>query len=117
MRLAEPTHGNVNETSLSFLIGIEEAHQHLGFQWARTERVDPDSFRAEVGRQVSNRRFQGRYTTMERLAADQGMDFTQLPLTSKERFWQEAKRLENIRKEAGQESGSLDGDGRSLSAP
>ena len=52
---------------------------------------------AEDALRQANRRFQGRYTTMERLASDQGMDFTQLPLAAKEELWQEAKRLEKGR--------------------
>ena len=52
------------------------------------------NIQAEDALRQANRRFQGRYTTMERLAADRGLDFAQLPLTSKEELWQEAKRLE-----------------------
>ena len=52
------------------------------------------NIQAEDALRQANRRFQNRYKTMERLAADQGLEFTQLPLTSKEELWQEAKRLE-----------------------
>ena len=48
---------------------------------------------AEDALRQANRRFQDRYTAMERLAADQGLDFAQLPLAAKEELWQEAKRL------------------------
>ena len=49
---------------------------------------------AEDALRQANRRFQARYTTMERLAAGRGLDFAQLPLAAKEELWQEAKRLE-----------------------
>ena len=52
------------------------------------------NIQAEDALRQANRRFQGRYTTMERLAADRGRDFVQLPLAAKEELWQEAKRLE-----------------------
>ena len=52
------------------------------------------NIQAEDALRQANRRFQGRYTTMERLAADRGGDFVQLPLAAKEELWQEAKRLE-----------------------
>ncbi len=42
----------------------------------------------------ANLRFRGRYSTMEKLAADAGRDFAQLPMDEKELLWQEAKRLE-----------------------
>jgi len=41
----------------------------------------------------ANRRFGKRYLGMEKLAADQGLDFNALPLEQKEELWQEAKRL------------------------
>jgi MazG family protein len=49
---------------------------------------------AEDALRQANRRFQGRYTTMEQLAAGRGQEFVQLPLAGKEALWQEAKRLE-----------------------
>ena len=49
---------------------------------------------AEDALRQANRRFQDRYTTMERLAAGRGLDFAQLPLAAKEELWQEAKALE-----------------------
>ena len=49
---------------------------------------------AEDALRQANRRFQSRYATMERLAADQGLDFSQLPLAQMEELWQEAKGLE-----------------------
>ena len=52
------------------------------------------NIQAEDALRQANRRFQGRYTAMERLAADRGLDFAQLPLAAKEELWQEAKRLE-----------------------
>ena len=50
--------------------------------------------RAEDALRQANDRFQARYTTMERLAAERGLDFAQLPLDAKEELWQEAKRVE-----------------------
>lgn len=52
--------------------------------------------RAEDALRQANRRFQARYTTMERLAAERGLDFAQLPLDAKEDLWQEAKRVESL---------------------
>jgi tetrapyrrole methylase family protein/MazG family protein len=49
---------------------------------------------AEDALRQANRRFQSRYTTMERLADGRGQDFAQLPLAEKEALWQEAKALE-----------------------
>jgi ATP diphosphatase len=49
---------------------------------------------AEDALRQANHRFQGRYTTMEQLAAGRGQNFVQLPLADKEALWQEAKRLE-----------------------
>ena len=50
--------------------------------------------RAEDALRQANRRFQARYNTMERLAAERGLDFAQIPLAAKEELWQEAKRQE-----------------------
>ncbi len=52
------------------------------------------NIQAEDALRQANRRFQRRYTTMERLAAGRGLDFARLPLTSKEELWQEAKKEE-----------------------
>ena len=49
---------------------------------------------AEDALRQANRRFQSRFATMERLAADRGHDFSQLPLAQMEELWQEAKGLE-----------------------
>ena len=49
---------------------------------------------AEDALRQANRRFHNRYAVMERLAAERGLDFSQLPLAQKEELWQEAKRLE-----------------------
>ena len=49
---------------------------------------------AEDALRQANRRFQGRYATMEQLAAGRGQDFVQLPLAEKEALWQESKALE-----------------------
>ena len=49
---------------------------------------------AETALRRSNRRFYSRFTTMERLARDRGLDFESLPLDAKEELWQEAKRGE-----------------------
>ena len=46
---------------------------------------------AEDSLRRANARFQRRYTTMENLASDRGLDFAQLPLEDKETLWQEAK--------------------------
>lgn len=53
--------------------------------------------RAEDALRQANRRFQARYTTMERLSAERGLDFAELPLEAKEALWQEAKRVESQR--------------------
>ena len=42
----------------------------------------------------ANHRFERRYLSMEKLAAERGLGFTGLPLEQKEELWQEAKRLE-----------------------
>ena len=49
---------------------------------------------AEDSLRQANIRFQGRYTTMEGLASERGLDFRQLPLGDKEALWQEAKAME-----------------------
>ena len=49
---------------------------------------------AEDALRQANARFQRRYTTMERLASERGLDFRRLPLEEKEALWQEAKRAE-----------------------
>jgi tetrapyrrole methylase family protein/MazG family protein len=41
----------------------------------------------------ANQRFGKRYLSMEKLAADRGLDFNALPLEKKEELWQESKRL------------------------
>ena len=41
----------------------------------------------------ANQRFGKRYLSMEKLAADRGLDFNALPLGKKEELWQESKRL------------------------
>ena len=41
----------------------------------------------------ANQRFGKRYLSMERLAAERGLDFDALPLEQKEELWQEAKRV------------------------
>ncbi len=50
---------------------------------------------AEDALRQANRRFQWRYTKMEKLARERGMDFAGLPLDRKEALWQEAKGLES----------------------
>ena len=50
---------------------------------------------AETALRKSNRRFYSRFTTMERLARDRGLDFESLSLDAKEDLWQEAKRAED----------------------
>lgn len=49
---------------------------------------------AEESLRQTNLRFQARYTTMETLAKERGLDFRLLPLADKERLWQEAKGME-----------------------
>ena len=49
---------------------------------------------AEDALRQANSRFQRRYSSMEELAAQRGLDFAQLPLGEKEELWQEAKGLE-----------------------
>ena len=49
---------------------------------------------AETALRRSNRRFYSRFTTMERLARERGLDFESLSLDAKEELWQEAKRGE-----------------------
>ena len=46
---------------------------------------------AEDALRQANARFQLRYTTMQHLAEDRGLDFPRLPLSEKEELWQEAK--------------------------
>ena len=48
---------------------------------------------AEDALRQANSRFQRRYVTMERLAAERCLDFRELPLEKKEDLWQEAKAL------------------------
>ncbi|MCH8745089.1 MAG: nucleoside triphosphate pyrophosphohydrolase [Chloroflexi bacterium] len=50
---------------------------------------------AEDALRQANRRFQWRYTKMEELAQQRGLDFAGLALNEKEALWQEAKRLES----------------------
>ena len=50
---------------------------------------------AETALRKSNRRFYSRFTTMESLARDRGLDFESLSLDAKEDLWQEAKRAED----------------------
>lgn len=52
------------------------------------------NIQAEDALRQANRRFQQRYTSMEDLARQRGLDFAGLPLDQKEALWQEAKRLE-----------------------
>ena len=49
---------------------------------------------AEDALRQANGRFQRRYLTMERLASERSLDFTELPLDEKEKLWEEAKRQE-----------------------
>ncbi len=49
---------------------------------------------AEDALRQANSRFRRRYVRMEELAAQRGLDFSQLPLDEKEELWQEAKALE-----------------------
>ncbi len=49
---------------------------------------------AEDALRQGNRRFQWRYTKMEELARQRGLDFAAMPLDDKEKLWQEAKGLE-----------------------
>ena len=49
---------------------------------------------AEESLRQTNLRFQARYTMMESLAKERGLDFRLLPLAEKEKLWQEAKGME-----------------------
>ncbi len=49
---------------------------------------------AETALRHTNRRFYGRFTTMERLCRQRGLSFQELPLDRKEELWEEAKALE-----------------------
>ena len=49
---------------------------------------------AEDALRQANARFRQRYTTMEALASERGLEFPALPLAEKERLWQEAKAME-----------------------
>jgi tetrapyrrole methylase family protein/MazG family protein len=51
------------------------------------------NIQAEDALRQANRRFQQRYTKMEGLARQRGLDFAQLPLEEKEVLWREAKEL------------------------
>jgi uncharacterized protein YabN with tetrapyrrole methylase and pyrophosphatase domain len=51
------------------------------------------NIQAEDALRQANRRFQQRYTTMEELARQRGLEFAGLPLEEKEVLWQEAKGL------------------------
>jgi len=52
------------------------------------------NIQAEDALRQANSRFRRRYVKMEELAAQRGLDFSQLPLDEKEVLWQEAKGLE-----------------------
>ena len=52
------------------------------------------NLQAEDALRQGNRRFHWRYTKMEELAQERGLNFAQLPLDDKETLWEEAKRLE-----------------------
>ena len=47
---------------------------------------------AETALRQANRKFYSRFTAMERLASERGLDFESLPLDAKEDLWQEVKR-------------------------
>ena len=49
---------------------------------------------AEDSLRQANKRFLERFTTMERLCKERGLDFQSLPLDEKEALWQEVKGLE-----------------------
>ena len=50
---------------------------------------------AETALRMTNRKFYTRFTGMERLARERGLDFEALPLDAKEELWQETKRAES----------------------
>lgn len=56
---------------------------------ARFLQVDP-----EIALKNANAKFAQRFREMERLAADQGQNFTDVPRTEKEKLWEAAKRNE-----------------------
>ena len=55
---------------------------------------------AEDALRQANRRFLERFTAMERLCRERGIDFQTLPMEEKEALWQEAKRLHSRRDSA-----------------
>jgi MazG family protein len=50
---------------------------------------------AEDALRQTNRRFLERFSAMERLCRERGLDFESLPMEQKEALWQEAKGLED----------------------
>ena len=50
-------------------------------------------FDSETALRQANERFYQRFTTMERLCRERGLDFAGLPMERKEALWQEAKRI------------------------
>ncbi len=50
-------------------------------------------FDSETALRQANERFYQRFTTMERLCRERGLDFARLPMERKEALWQEAKRI------------------------
>ena len=50
---------------------------------------------AETALRGTNRKFYARFTGMERMARERGLDFESLPMSAKEALWQEAKRAES----------------------
>ena len=50
---------------------------------------------AETALRGANRKFYSRFTGMERMARERGLDFESLPMSGKEALWREAKRAES----------------------
>ena len=50
---------------------------------------------AETALRGANRKFHSRFTGMERMARERGLDFESLPMSAKEALWREAKRAES----------------------
>ena len=74
---------------------VEKTHELGDIFFAVVNLARWLDIQAEDALRQANRRFQWRYTKMEKLARERGMDFAGLPLDRKEALWQEAKGLES----------------------
>jgi len=89
--------GEIKEARLS---GSSAALQEeLGdLMFAISNLVRKHGFEPEETLRAANRKFIGRFQTMERLAVEDGVDFGSLSLDQQERYWQRAKRLRRAEK-------------------